>query len=763
MPRNYKPNPRGKQYRKYDDATIKQALEVYNTTPNCSISVIAKQYNINKSVLYRHNRKTMKKQGGQTALDDDTEHHIVQYLNVCSDWGYPLDTYDLRIMVKLYLDNMGITHNRFKDNMPGPDYATRFLKRHKDSISLRLCQNIKKSRARVSPDTIEEYFGELEETLKEIDPNNIVNYDETNLSDDPGRKKVIVKRGTKYPERVLNQSKSSISIMMAGTAAGVLLPPYVIYKASNVYDSWTTGGPKGTRYHRTASGWIDGNTFEDYIKCIIIPFFKDKPGRKILIGDNLSSHLSIEVIKICEENHISFVFLPANSTHLTQPLDIAFFRPMKMAWRNILLRWKKTDGRSQATVPKGCFPRLLKLLINELSENVDSNLKAGFRKAGIIPIDRNEVLSRLPKENTEDPEKSRYAVDKSVLDILKEMRYGTINIKEPAHKSKINVDSGKSLGNIDEENFETESENETTSKRPKTRKQGNKKKKIKVIPGKAVDLNSEDNKTENEERNIANTENVIKKYKKKVVRAPKCKINSKKKEVKTLIDKLKTDLMKKEMETNTGTPKYNETKKIDVSVLPMVCVDECIIASCSENTNNTCNDLNHKKNYEEVIDNNCNSYKESFHQENNFEDYWGNGSQQKDDELFVNTYFDKDVANEDYVPDIVTENIFHELIDPLKDGVCVNYNSYAAEATAENNNSKDKKIAIISVENVDSDSRPVTLNKCKKISLNSIVSVKKDNSQNSKNIKQVKSKLRRRSYYKNEADILRDLIDDNIQ
>ncbi|KAL0861406.1 hypothetical protein ABMA27_008950 [Loxostege sticticalis] len=271
--------------RKYDNTTIKEALEAYNTTPNCSISEIAKQYNINKSVLYRHNKKLMKKQGGQNALDEDTEHYIVQYLNVCSDWGYPLNTYDLRIM-------------RFKDNMPGPDFASRFLKRHKDSISLRLCQNIKKSWARVSSDTIEKYFEELEETLKEIDPNNIINYDETNLSDDPGRKKVMVKRGTKYPERGDFDSKSSIPIM-AGTAAGVLLPPYVIYKATNVYDSWTT-----------ASGWINGNTFEDYVKSIVIPFFKDKPGKKILIGDNLSSHSSIEVIRIYEENNISFVFQP---------------------------------------------------------------------------------------------------------------------------------------------------------------------------------------------------------------------------------------------------------------------------------------------------------------------------------------------------------------------------------------------------------------------------------------------------------------------
>ena len=45
-------------------------------------------------------------------------------------------------------------------------------------------------------------------------------------------------------------------------------------------------------------------------------------GRKVVIGDNLSSHLSEEVIASCEEYNISLVFLPPNLTHLCQPLDM---------------------------------------------------------------------------------------------------------------------------------------------------------------------------------------------------------------------------------------------------------------------------------------------------------------------------------------------------------------------------------------------------------------------------------------------------------
>ncbi|KAJ8909325.1 hypothetical protein NQ315_008886 [Exocentrus adspersus] len=92
--------------------------------------------------------------------------------------------------------------------MPGRDFATGFLLRHKDRISKRLCKNIKRTRAAVRSEIINSYFDHLQQSLEGVPPCNVINYDETNLSDDAGRKKVIVKRGCKYPERVMNTSKS---------------------------------------------------------------------------------------------------------------------------------------------------------------------------------------------------------------------------------------------------------------------------------------------------------------------------------------------------------------------------------------------------------------------------------------------------------------------------------------------------------------------------------------------------------------------------
>jgi len=102
-------------------------------------------------------------------------------------------------------------------------------------------------------------------------------------------------------------------------------------------------------------------------------------GTKVLIGDNLASHLSINVINLCRTNGVKFVLLPPNSTHLCQPLDLAFFRPLKVAWRNVLDKWKKNIG----VLPKSEFPQMLKKAL-EAVQSPESNVKAGFKATGIV-------------------------------------------------------------------------------------------------------------------------------------------------------------------------------------------------------------------------------------------------------------------------------------------------------------------------------------------------------------------------------------------
>ncbi|XP_066947082.1 uncharacterized protein [Macrobrachium rosenbergii] len=247
-----------------------------------SVRQAAFQYGFSKSTLHDGvTRKHIKKSGGQTILTDEEEAIIVDRLLTLSQWGFPSDTFELRVLIKMYLDRRGVTIKRLKNNFPGCDWAHSFLKRHKNDLSQRMSQNIKVARAKVTPSIIRSYFRHLEATIENISPDNIINYDETNLSDDPGRKKVTVRRGCKYPERIMNSTKSSVSLMFGCTAFGKMLPPYVVYKAKHLYDSWTEGGPSNTRYNRTDSGWFDSTTFEDWFFKVILPYARSKEGKKL--------------------------------------------------------------------------------------------------------------------------------------------------------------------------------------------------------------------------------------------------------------------------------------------------------------------------------------------------------------------------------------------------------------------------------------------------------------------------------------------------
>lgn len=392
--------------------------------------------------------KPVRTPGGQPVLSADEENMFVAHAIAMSTYGFPITTFELRCVVKSYLDRMGRNIRCFKNNIPGPDWANSFMRRHQTTLSQRTSKNISYSRAANDEEVINLFFSNLEKELNGVPPDNVWNYDETNLVDDPGSQKVITRRGTKYPEQIRNASKACTSIMICGNAAGLLAPIYVNYKAEKLWSTWTENGPEGARYNRTKSGWFDHQVFEDWFVSLMLPILKKQEGVKVIIGDNLSSHINLEVIRLCEENNIKFIALPPNATHLLQPLDVAFFRPMKSHWRHVLSSWKKSLAGSRCTsIPKDQFPTLLGKLMDALEAGREQNLKAGFRKTGIFPLNKNEVLQRMPSvvlsNDLGDLHKS---VGEVFLQELQSRREELVSKRTVKRRKKMNVPPGKSIG-----------------------------------------------------------------------------------------------------------------------------------------------------------------------------------------------------------------------------------------------------------------------------------------------------------------------------
>ena len=93
----------------------------------------------------------------------------------------------------------------------------------------------------------------------------IWNADETGFCLGASSKKILAQRGDRSVHEVGGASDHQfITVNACGNGEGVRLPPFILYKGKNLYDTWTKGGPAGAAYSVSQSGWMEE---VNYCKC----------------------------------------------------------------------------------------------------------------------------------------------------------------------------------------------------------------------------------------------------------------------------------------------------------------------------------------------------------------------------------------------------------------------------------------------------------------------------------------------------------------
>ena len=181
------------------------------------------------------------------------------------------------------------------------------------------------------------------------------------------------------------------------------------------------GAPPGTKFNRTKSGWFDEGTLECFFNDILLPRIKKQEGAHAM---KIYPLISVSVVRKYERRNVKFICLPPNSTHLTQPLDVAYFKPLKTSWCSILNDFQKTKfGQKESAIPKDIFPLLLNQLVKALEEgNGKADLIKGFKKCGIAPIDVTPLLARIPGPENSTKQDDAVAADQSLINILTDLR-----------------------------------------------------------------------------------------------------------------------------------------------------------------------------------------------------------------------------------------------------------------------------------------------------------------------------------------------------
>lgn len=238
-----------------------------------------------------------------------------------------------------------------QNRRPSYTWYREFLKRHSDRISSRVCENLDPKRWKVTYNDVKSLYTimeKLQENYPNLPARNICNLDETNLTPERRKSRVLAAKGARRSHTLCNEARFSMTALPVVFADGSEMPPHFIVKGQRRPKWW--GGKEfcidfiGTEFEQATlsvqkNGWMDSEIFLAWFTEKFLPFTSDRRSAKtpvILILDNFSGHVHPATLRVARENNVIMVGLPPHSTHITQPLDVTLMKPLKDYWKSVV-------------------------------------------------------------------------------------------------------------------------------------------------------------------------------------------------------------------------------------------------------------------------------------------------------------------------------------------------------------------------------------------------------------------------------------------
>ena len=146
---------------------------------------------------------------------------------------------------------------------------------------------------------------------------------------------------------------------------------------------------EGTRYTCTSNGWSNAVTFTDFFENHFLKHVTTRPC--LLLYDGHSTHITTQVIERARDADVLMFVLPPHTSHVSQPLDVAIFSPMKVSITNEFHKFVHNNPGELVTrydlssIVGKSYAKALSV----------KNLQSGFRKTGILPFAPETLISSL--------------------------------------------------------------------------------------------------------------------------------------------------------------------------------------------------------------------------------------------------------------------------------------------------------------------------------------------------------------------------------
>jgi len=371
------------------EANIQAAIQAYERNEYQSVRAAARAFSAPASTVHaRLAGRLSRLHAHETAqiLSNAEEKTLVRWISRLCRTGFPASP---RLVVEMAEE---VRRSRFKLSQSprptlqpiGEQWIDRFRARHLDIQGVWTRQIESVRHTAINTDVVKTWFDAVTELhiQHHYTPDCIFNMDESGFAvgtSQSSRALVNVREQSSW--KVVNGRQEWITAIECISAAGVAVPPLIIFKAKHTNTAWIPiDTPKGWYFSTSNSGWTSDSHAYEWLTTVFEPSTKpaDATQRRLLIMDGHGSHITANVIAHCMEHTIDLLILPPHTSHVLQPLDVSVFSPLKRALA------AETDAASRVDAGRIIRSEWTRMYIRARESALrEANITSGFKATGL--------------------------------------------------------------------------------------------------------------------------------------------------------------------------------------------------------------------------------------------------------------------------------------------------------------------------------------------------------------------------------------------
>jgi DDE superfamily endonuclease/Tc5 transposase DNA-binding domain/helix-turn-helix, Psq domain len=367
---------------------LQQAIQALQTGQCKSQNEAAELFQVKRSTLQnrlkgRLPRNIARRANQRFTLEQET--FLVDWILENDAQGFPPTHARMREMAARVLRLQG-------DSTPlGKNWITRFLQRN-PRVATCIGRSLDTARRQAATvDTINgfyAYFNQIQ-TQYGISPSDTWNMDEVGIGLGICANSTVIadsQKSTAFIESPIDREWVTIVETVSGT--GRYIRATVIQKGATLQSSWFPEQPPDLHYTVSPNAWTSNELALRWLRLVFLPETITTGNYRMLLMDGHGSHATVDFLYECKQNNVIVVFLPAHTSHILQPLDLACFSPVKRLYKDLLRQAAYID--ESIPIKRRKF---IVLYAQARQERLtERTIRSGWKAAGLIPFDTSKGL-----------------------------------------------------------------------------------------------------------------------------------------------------------------------------------------------------------------------------------------------------------------------------------------------------------------------------------------------------------------------------------